>query len=312
MLWRISDEAGEPVLASPLVQQLAQEGGAREAPDARAVRELASQPVARPQAQAAALPVDRLSASAYEDLRKCPYRFFALRQLGLQEASEIDQDLDKRDFGNWVHEVLRRFHEALRKDAALDRPQLLDRTALAVTRDLGLPADEFLPFEAAWPQVRDGYLAELSAFEALEGVRFESAETDHEVTLQTVRLFGRIDRIDRLPDGRRMVMDYKTEAHANLKARVKLPMEDTQLAFYAALLEDQAPPRAAYVHVGERGETHWVEQLEVLAARDALVQGVQDDMRRIGEGAHLQALGEGLACEYCAARGLCRKDFWGA
>jgi ATP-dependent helicase/nuclease subunit B len=50
----------------------------------------------------------------------------------------------------------------------------------------------------------------------------------------------------------------------------------------------------------------------VLVARDALVQGVQDDLRRIGEGAHLQALGEGQACEYCAARGLCRKDFWGA
>jgi ATP-dependent helicase/nuclease subunit B len=168
-----------------------------------------------------------------------------------------------------------------------------------------------LPFEAAWPQVREGYLAELSAFEAREGVRFESAETDHEVTLETVRLFGRIDRIDRLPDGRRMVMDYKTEAHANLKSRVKLPMEDTQLAFYAALLQDDNT-RAAYVHVGERGETQWVEQSEVLVARDALVQGVQDDLRRIGEGAHLQALGEGQACEYCAARGLCRKDFWGA
>jgi ATP-dependent helicase/nuclease subunit B len=24
----------------------------------------------------------------------------------------------------------------------------------------------------------------------------------------------------------------------------------------------------------------------------------------------LPALGEGMACEYCAARGLCRKDFW--
>ena len=77
VLWRISDEAGEPVLASPLVQQLAHEGGAREAADARAVRELVGMPVARPQARAAGLPVDRLSASAYEDLRKCPYRFFA-------------------------------------------------------------------------------------------------------------------------------------------------------------------------------------------------------------------------------------------
>jgi ATP-dependent helicase/nuclease subunit B len=24
----------------------------------------------------------------------------------------------------------------------------------------------------------------------------------------------------------------------------------------------------------------------------------------------LPAIGEGSACDYCAARGLCRKDFW--
>ncbi len=312
--WRTSDEAGEPVLGSPLVQQLMASRPGEAAADARDGRELVPQPVARPQAQAATLGVERLSASAYEDLRKCPYRFFALRQLGLQEAGEIDQDLDKRDFGNWVHEVLRRFHETLRDapdESSLDRGELLDRVAAEVTRALALPPEEFLPFEAGWPQLREGYLAALAKFEAENGARFQSGETDHEVSLGTVRLFGRIDRIDRLPDGGRMVMDYKTEAHASLQARVKLPLEDTQLAFYAALLEDDAL-RAAYVHVGERGETKWVEQPEVLAARDALVQGVMDDLRRIGEGAPLQALGEGQACEYCAARGLCRKDFWEA
>ena len=31
---------------------------------------------------------------------------------------------------------------------------------------------------------------------------------------------------------------------------------------------------------------------------------------RIARGAALPALGEGKACDYCAARGLCRKDFW--
>ena len=45
-------------------------------------------------------------------------------------------------------------------------------------------------------------------------------------------------------------------------------------------------------------------------ARDALVAGLIDDFTRIGEGAALPALGEGMVCEHCAARGLCRKDFW--
>lgn len=314
VLWRLTDEAGEPVLASALVQQLEFASAAQRAPDARQMHELVHQPVVRPRAQAASLSMAALSASAYDDLRKCPYRFFALRQLGLQEASEIEQDLDKRDFGNWVHEVLRRFHEALRDDPqaqALPRADLMDRVALEVTRALALPPEEFLPFQAGWPQVRDGYLSELARLETTHGVRFHEAEADREVVLGSVRLFGRIDRIDHLPDGQRIVMDYKTEALTGTQARVKLPFEDTQLAFYAALLEDDTL-RAAYVNVGERGETKFIEQPQVLAARDALVQGVRDDLRRIGEGERLQALGEGQACAYCAARGLCRRDFWAA
>jgi ATP-dependent helicase/nuclease subunit B len=41
-----------------------------------------------------------------------------------------------------------------------------------------------------------------------------------------------------------------------------------------------------------------------------LLAGLADDAQRMREGHALPAMGEGLACEYCAARGLCRKDFW--
>jgi ATP-dependent helicase/nuclease subunit B len=272
------------------------------------MRELSFQPVQRPQAQAPMLTIEQLSASAYEELRRCPYRFFALRQLGLQEASEIDVDLDKRDFGTWLHAVLGRFHEALAEAPDADRPSLLDRCADEVTARQGLTNGEFLPFHAAWPQVRDGYLAWLVGHER-EGARFDSAEVEKEMPLGTVRLIGRIDRVDTLSDGRRMVLDYKTEALGVSTDRVKLAHEDTQLAFYAALLADDTL-RAAYVNVGERGATKTVEQPDVVEARDALVEGITEDLRRIAQGARLPALGEGRACEYCGARGLCRRDSW--
>ena len=48
----------------------------------------------------------------------------------------------------------------------------------------------------------------------------------------------------------------------------------------------------------------------MVAARDALVAGMMDDLAPHRRGAALPALGEGTVCEYCAARGLCRKDFW--
>ena len=312
LLWRCRDESGEPVLPSPLVQALALRQAGSPGVDARESRVLPLSPVARPAPTAARLPLERLSASAYEDLRRCPYRFFAMRQLGLQSQDEIDAELDKRDFGTWVHEVLCRFHRAQQDDFLEGREaqaSLLDRMAAEVTRDLHLPPAEFLPFEAAWPQVREGYLDELERFVSKEQARFESAETDHDVPCGPVRLIGRIDRIDRLPDGRRMVMDYKTEGLATTQARIKQPLEDTQLAFYAALLEDDSL-RAAYVNVGERGQSRILEQPAVMEARDALRQGVLRDLERIAQGAALPALGEGTVCEHCAARGLCRKDFW--
>jgi ATP-dependent helicase/nuclease subunit B len=63
------------------------------------------------------------------------------------------------------------------------------------------------------------------------------------------------------------------------------------------------------VNISEK-ETKDAEQKEVVQARDALIDGLVKDMRRIGAGAPMPALGEASACEFCNARGLCRKDFW--
>ena len=312
LLWRRSDEGGEPLLPSTLVQALQLEDAPQPAEDPAEPREIEARPTSRPLAVGQALAVQRLSASAYEDLRRCPYRFFALRQLGLQESDEIDTEIDKRDFGNWLHQVLRVFHQSLAAGAEPPGPgrvRLLEAAADEVTLAQRLEPGEFLPFAAAWPQVRDGYLAWLARHEAHERAAFEQAESEHEVQLGRVKLLGRIDRIDRLPDGRPMVMDYKTEPRAVSVERVGLPGEDTQLAFYAALLNDDTL-RAAYVNIGERGKTETVEQPAVVEARDLLVDGILEDLARIERGATLAALGEGKACEFCSARGLCRRDFW--
>jgi len=313
IFWRCADGKGETVLPSFFVQQLQLEGQGAAQSDARDVREIAAHGTDHPHPSGQQLAIDQLTQGAYEDLRKCPYRFFALRQLGLQEPDEIDKDLDKRDFGNWLHRVLSVFHTRLAQDPASHRASLLDNAAQEVTREMRLDEGEFLPFSAAWVQAREGYLAWLEDHEATEGASFASAESEHERVHEGVRLFGRVDRIDVLRNGSRpgsrMVMDYKTENIDKTRARVRDPGEDTQLAFYAALLGDD-DLRAAYVNIGEGGETKMVEQPDDAAARNMLLAGIARDVSRIAEGMPLDALGEGAACEFCAARGLCRKDFW--
>ncbi|HUR90734.1 MAG TPA: PD-(D/E)XK nuclease family protein [Ramlibacter sp.] len=308
ILWRRTDDSGEAQLPSPLLQQRVLEGGTQAGTDPRTLRDIATTGTARPVAKGKLLPVEKISATAYDDLRLCPYRFFARRQLALQEPEEIDVDIDKREFGNWLHRVLNNFHTSLAARGG-DRRKLLDEAAAQVTGEMRLDEGEFLPFSAAWAQAREGYLDWLARHEAAEGAAFESAEEELRREYEGVHLLGRIDRIDMLRSGVRMVMDYKTENHEKTRNRVRDPGEDTQLAFYAALLADDSL-RAAYVNVNERGETRTVEQKEVALARDLLLEGIVHDLHRIEKGESLTALGEGVACEYCAARGLCRKDFW--
>ncbi|WP_245213777.1 PD-(D/E)XK nuclease family protein [Rhodoferax sp. AJA081-3] len=312
VLWRCSDDTGETLLPSVLVQQVQlARGNPPLAEDPRLNRDLVPAPVLQPLPVGQLVPVAHLSASAYEDLRNCPYRFFAMRQLGLQSVDELETSVDKRDFGLWIHEVLKRFHEALalrnHPDAAV-KLQLLDEASVATTESMGLGEGEFLPFAAAWPTVRDGYLRWLERHEA-SGATFNSAEVAQTQRIGPVKLLGRIDRIDQLADGSVLVLDYKTEASAKTAGRVKDPLEDTQLAFYAALLPNDTL-QAAYVNVGEKDGTKSHAQPDVVEARDALIHGIVVDMERIAKGAALPALGEGATCDFCQARGLCRKDFW--
>ena len=324
LLWRGS-EGGEPLLASPLVLALQTHPSAAmqdgQTPDTRLPRAVAPAPVAHPQPVGAALPVERLSATAYADLRHCPYRFYALRQLGLQESDELEAEIDKRDFGTWLHQVLQRFHLALLEaptpDAAT-RAAMMDAAAEAARTQLGLASSDFLPYASGWPQLRAGYLAWLDKHEA-GGAQFTQAEaraSQHlELAHGRLELVGTLDRIDQASsaDGGNstLVIDYKTESDGKTKARIKDGTEDVQLAFYAALMPDPAQPlRAAYVNVGERGDTKTHEAPDVALLRAALLAGIRADFDRIAAGAPLPALGEGSVCDWCAVRGLCRKDFW--
>ncbi|MGH8805252.1 MAG: RecB family exonuclease, partial [Polaromonas sp.] len=212
---------------------------------------------------------------------------------------------------NWLHGLLRHFHEALKAAPAPDLPARLAMINVAAdraTEELALSDSEFLPFAAAWPGVRDGYLAWLAEHEAT-GARFDAAEAWREMPLGELTLVGKLDRIDRQADGHTLLIDYKTEPRATTAERIRDGQEDTQLAFYAALMADDTLA-AAYVNLGEKEPTRSYEQPDIVGLRDELIDSILSDMARIAQGAVLPALGEGKACDYCAARGLCRKDFW--
>ena len=309
VLWR-QGENGEALMPSTLVQALMLEGAGTGGQDDRHLRAVPVTAVRSAQASGEHLPVLQLSASAYEDLRTCPYRFFALRQLGLRDEEEIDSPLDRRDIGNWLHATLRDFHESLRqtpRSSQDERVRLFDDAAQRALSDAALDAAEFLPYAASLPGLRAGYLTWLQSHE-LAGHGFDQAEQWREHVVDDIKLIGQIDRIDRDAHGRALLIDYKTENVEKTRTRLKKPEEDTQLAFYAALMAEE-PVEAAYLSLGERGQTEAFRLPDVPALRDQLLASVHQDLSRLRAGHALHALGDGQACTHCQARGLCRRDF---
>ncbi|MEO8924399.1 MAG: PD-(D/E)XK nuclease family protein [Caldimonas sp.] len=317
-------DAGETLAASPLVERLAlalAEHGAtlRGWTDPRIDVVVAAKPTLRRAAIAPSLVPTRLSATSFEALRTCPYRFFARSMLALVEDLELDGDLEKRDYGNWLHQVLHLFHEQRRQapaDAAADQTAL--RLAGASTlATLGFDAAEFLPWSASFAAFVPRYVDWLRLREA-SGARWTKGEVEiraRPASLEGVELQGRIDRIDERRVGGDVVLeliDYKTGSAGGLKDKVRDPAEDTQLAFYAALvgIDDERPLKATYLALEARPRLEEIEHKKVQESADALIEGIAIDMSRLRGGMGLLPLGEGDACGYCEARGLCRRDHW--
>jgi ATP-dependent helicase/nuclease subunit B len=321
-LLRRHSDGDELLVPSPLVD-LAWQARRRlqqSAPDEVAaplpLRLVVSAPKARPTPSAAQALPRRLSASSVEALRACPYRFFALTLLGLKESPELDVALEKRDYGIWLHGVLLRFHaQRPAQGAASSDAVRLHAAADAEQAALALDAAQLLPFRAAFELFVSNYLDWLHARDA-EGWHTEAGELAlrrDEAALEGVVLDGRVDRIDVQPaTATRQLIDYKTGSAQALKDKVAEPLEDTQLAFYAALLGTAQPVRAIYLALDERKPPLAIEHPDVAASAAALVQGLAHDLAQLRAGAGLPALGEGAVCDYCEARGLCRRDHWAA
>lgn len=319
--------AAEQRLAnSPFVDQLAeslQRAGRGFAPwtDPRVEEAIQRRPIERTGPAVADMLPQRLSASAFEALRECPYRFFAKVVLRLREQDELERDVEKRDYGTWLHAVLHRFHMG-REQPATYSVELERLTTMAHSCQLqfGLDDAEFLPFAASFKALAPRYVRWLHQRDR-EGQRWrvgEYAVLRKPEELEGVELEGHIDRIDVIDEATRsgtVLIDYKTGNVEALKRKVREPMEDTQLAFYAALLaqgpaEFVRPLRAVYLALDSRKGIETIEHKRVEISAQILVHELASEYRRMRAGEPLLPLGEGDACDYCETRGLCRRDHW--
>ncbi len=151
----------------------------------------------------------------------CPFRAFSIYRLGARELATPSPGLNPKERGSLLHEVLARLWIQLKDHATL--------TALPAGERLRCIEDSIAPtidkFAARNPEVftpnfrrleQERLTRLIAAWLEIEAARaafsVEQSEQEHSVTLGRLRLDTRMDRIDRLPDGRRALIDYKSGA----------------------------------------------------------------------------------------------------
>lgn len=314
------DKDGEARLLSPFLQMLrdAHENGhgddlsERElhayllAEDAHcATLPQASQPA--PSAAEETVP-SAVSISGYNSLVACPYQFHARHILRLNELDEVQEVIEKRDYGDRVHMILQRFHETYPQVGGHDLTEMdaaLRGISAEVFADLLEQDFAARAWLARWYKSLPAYIEWQMENEA-QGWRYAEAESKFDWQLEGVRLRGRIDRLDECGD-KKLVLDYKTQSDAVLRSKLKEPGEDVQLACYAYAHEAAA---AAFVSI-ENGRVKLVEpKHDVPLLAQLNVERLEQVMAAIRGGAGLPANGIDAVCMHCEMRGVCRKGEW--
>ncbi len=170
------------------------------------------------------------------DQAACPFRAFARWRLDAKELEAPAAGPDNRDRGILVHALMREIWSQLKDSTGLDRDlePVIARAAAAAVKEVGL--------EGRFAELERARLAVIAAdWLEIEKRRedFQVAFLEHPRTLTVAGLefSSRIDRMDRLPGGAHVLIDYKT-GRATPKQWEGPRPDDPQLPLYAVAAEE--------------------------------------------------------------------------
>jgi ATP-dependent helicase/nuclease subunit B len=161
---------------------------------------------------APALRPRQISVTEVDRLKADPFAFYARKMLALPALDPIDAEPSAAFRGSAVHKVL----EAWMKEDDCDPARLRPRAVALLDESAAHPL-----LRALWqPRLLEAvdWIAEQVAKNAAAGRLPLRAEAKGKCRIGEVTLYGEADRIDRLPDGRLAIVDYKTGTPPGPKA----------------------------------------------------------------------------------------------
>jgi probable DNA repair protein len=177
----------------------------------------------------------------------CPFRAFAELRLGARPLEQATLGLDARDRGTLLHKVMELFWKAVGSHQGL--MQMQDQELHALIDDRIEVALDALAQQKPQIMTRNFRAVEKDRLRqlVLKWLEMERARAEFEVIgheqafdaeINGVGVHLLIDRIDRLADGRKIVIDYKTGAVKPSQWFGERP-EEPQLPLYSTVIEDE-------------------------------------------------------------------------
>jgi len=146
----------------------------------------------------------RIAVTDVDRLKADPYAFYARRILRLMPLDPVDADASAAWRGTAVHAILEQWAKV---DGCV--PEALHARALAMLDEEGTHP----MMRALWrPRLIEAidWIAARIAAQAAIGRTVLAVEREGHVEMAGIKLSGKFDRIDRMPDGTLAVIDYKT------------------------------------------------------------------------------------------------------
>jgi len=268
--------------------------------------------------------------SVIADQSACPFRAFARHRLAAASPEAPHAGLDALERGVLVHRVLASAWGQLKTKTRLDAVGAAELEALlaraadeAVAR---VKRDRPATLAGRFAEVEKGRLARLAgAWLEMEreargdDFRVAAVEDKRNIAIGPLTLRGKLDRVDELEDGRRMVIDYKSTA-APASAWLGERPDEPQLPLYLVTTEPDAVAIAfAQVKAGEMKFAALAADETLLPVRKSLPDAGWDaqvaEWRRVLAGlatrfaageAAVQPKNPRTTCRNCDVRPLCR------
>ncbi len=295
-----------------------------------------------------ALPIS-MSPSAYKALRDCPYRYYVRSILGLRKAKEFEEGFDASLAGQVLHALLKNFFQALKTEEQKSHSSIQGNEDARrqwmeehLTKHSEKEFERLIKGDARVTGTLRDWQKQIPSFvdwqlkREAEGWEYHDAElpvgfivtlTDRDGIQREIEIAGRADRFDINSKDTKIaaVIDYKNQGITKMKKRAEHLLDDPQLLIYARAVNENAI--AAHLPGRTIEQAEWASlKADVKKADDKIIRAypvenlpemmgqfseqLNEDLAVLWARKPMKAFAPDSVCQYCEARGICRKGMW--